>query len=184
MAKAAGRKRKSGVREQSGRLQRPSKEEREAARLRREAGERATVLAQPHRRGNLDQLCASALGRHVLDAGLRRELYDAGEEYAETVRRWRALKGVPVGLSAIGAGTGGEIADETVRRICDRLFRMRQAITRDGGANALIAIDRVALDHEALPGAVGFRVTGALITLAVHLGLIAENEHPHRQART
>ncbi len=184
MASRAGRKRKSGVREASGRLQRPSKEEREAARLRREAGERATVLAQPHRRGNYDQLCASALGRHVLDCGLRRELYDAGEEYAETVRRWRAIKGVPVSLAAIGHGSGRDIADETVRRLCDRLNAMRQAVTRNGGAHGLVALDRVVLDHDTLPGAIGFRVTGALITLAVHLGLIGENEHPYRQART
>lgn len=184
MAKAVGRKRKSGVREPNGRLQRPSKEEREAARLRREAGERATVLAQPHRRGNYDQLCASPLGRHVLDAGLRRELYDAGEEYAETVRRWRAIKGVPVGLSNIGAGTGGEIADETVKRLCKRLQDMRQAIVTNGGPATLCALDRVALDHETVPGAIGFRVTGALITLAEHLGLVAVNSHPYRQGRT
>lgn len=184
MAKAMGRKRRGGVREPNGRLQRPSKEEREAARLRREAGERATVLAQPHRRGNYDQLCASPLGRHVLDAGLRRELYDAGEEYAETVRRWRAIKGVPVGLQAVGAGTGGDIADETVRRLCARLQAMRQAVTSDGGPAALCALDRVALDHETLPGAIGFRVTGALMTLAEHLGLVARNTHPYRQSRT
>jgi hypothetical protein len=183
MAKT-GRKRKVGVREPNGRLQRPSKEEREAARLRREAGERATVLAQPHRRGNYDQLCASSLGRHVLDHRLRRELYDAGEEYAETVRRWRAAKGVPVGLSAIGVGSGRDMADEAVKRLGIRLNAMRQAVTTDGGPQALIALDRVALDQETLPGAIGFRVTGALITLATHLGLIARDAHPYRAGPT
>ena len=183
MAKA-GKKREFGAREPSGKLQRPTAAEREAARLRREAGERATVLAQPHRRGNQDQLCASALGRHCLDHRLRRELFDAGEEYAETARRWRALKGVPVGLQAIGAGSGTEIADEAVKRLCARLESMRTAVTANGGVETLRALDRVALDHETLPGAIGFRVTGALITLAEELGLIARNAHPYLQART
>lgn len=183
MAKA-GKKRKFGAREPSGKLQRPTAAEREAARLRREAGERATVLAQPHRRGNYDQLCASALGRHVLDHGLRRELYDAGEEYAETARRWRALKGVPVGLQAVGAGSGGEVADEAVIRLSKRLDEMRKAIVANGGIETLRTFERVALDHERVPGAIAFRVTGALITLAEDLGLIARNSHPYRQART
>lgn len=179
-----GRKRREGQREPNGRVQRPTAAEREAARLRREAGERATVLAQPHRRGNYDQLCVSPLGRHVLNSGLRRELYDAGEEYAETVRRWRALKGVPVSLQAIGAGSGREIADETVRRLCARLEAMRAAIVTNGGLQTLSALDRVALDQDTVPAPIAFRVTGALITLAEHLGLIAVNAHPYRQGRT
>jgi len=132
----------------------------------------------------MDQMCASALGRHVLDHRLRRELYDAGEEYAQTVRRWRALKGVPVGLQTVGIGSGTEMADEAVRRIGKRLEDMRKAVVANGGVETLRCLDRVALDHEKLPGAIAFRVTGALITLAEELGLIARNAHPYLQART
>ncbi len=180
----AGKRRKIGPREPSGKVQRPTAAEREAARLRREAGERATVLAQPHRRGNYDQLCATALGRHVLDHGLLRELYDAGEEYAQTTHRWRALKGVPVGLQAVGIGSGAEIADEAVKRLSKRLDDMRKAVVANGGAETLRALDRVVLDHEWLPGAIAFRVTSALITLAEELGLISRNANPYLQART
>lgn len=51
---------------------------------------KGVVLAQPHRRGDTDQRRASALGRACRRARLRRECYDAGEDYAALVRRdWR-----------------------------------------------------------------------------------------------
>ncbi len=175
-----GKKRAMVLREPNGRPQRPSAAERQAARLKREQGERATVLAQPHRRGNQDQLCASPLGRHVLDCRLRRELYDAGEEYTETTRRWRAAKGVPVGLIVVGAGSGRELSDEVVLRLQSRLNAMRKAVIDGAGESALSALDRVALDHETIPGAVGFRVTAALLILAEYLGLVPRNAHPYR----
>jgi hypothetical protein len=44
-------------REKNGRLQRPSAAERREAQKLREFAEQLTVLAQPHRRGNPDQMC-------------------------------------------------------------------------------------------------------------------------------
>ncbi len=175
-----GRARRNGVREQNGRLQRPTAAEREAARLRREAGERATVLAQPHRRGNTDQMCSSALGRHVLDCRLRRELYDAGEEYASTTRRWRAAKGVPEPFIAGAKGNGAGASDEAVERLSARLNAMRKYVTVTSGPEALSALDKVALEDRDTPGAIGFRVTGALCALAEHLSLIPIGAHPYR----
>lgn len=175
-----GRKRMMVLREQNGRPQRPSAAEREAARLKREQGERSVVLAQPHRRGNYDQLCSSALGRHVLDCRLRRELYDAGEEYAETTRRWRAAKGVPEPFIKGARGSGVGTTDEAVQRLDTRLKSMRSCVNAECGENALSALDRVALDDETIPGAVGFRVTAALLSLAQHLGTISVGAHPYR----
>lgn len=179
----AGRKRKAGRREPSGKLARPSKAEREAARLRREMGERAIVAAQPHRRGNLDQLCASALGRHVLDCGLIRELYDAGEEYAQTTRRWRSAKGVPVGLVSAHPGAQPDRDPEAVARLQTRLARMRGAVLSACGPDCLSALDRVALDDATLPGAIAFRTTGALAALAEHLGLTAIGNSIYRDRK-
>lgn len=179
MAKA-GRKRKVASREANGRIQRPSKAERDAARLRAEQGERSTVLAQPHRLGNYDQLCASALGRHVLDHRLRRELYDAGEEYAATTRRWRAAKGVPEPFITGGSGNGAGTTDEAVERLEVRLAAMRKYIAAESGERALATLDRVALDDMAIPSALGFLVTGALMALAQHLGMASVGAHPYR----
>lgn len=180
-----GRKRRVGQREPNGRLQRPSREEREAARLRREAGERATVLAQPHRRGNYDQLCASALGRFILNhrtdgRGLRRELFEAGEEYAGTVRRWRASKGIPEPFlnSARGSGTGP--SDEAVERLEKRVTAMRSYVAKESGVQALKWLDIIVLDDGEIPGAVGCHAVGALTALAEHLGMITVGAHPYR----
>jgi len=46
------------------------------------------VLAQPHRRGNPDQLCESPLGRFILKYALKRELYDAGMMYHKARLQW------------------------------------------------------------------------------------------------
>lgn len=180
MASRLGRKRKVASREANGRIQRPSKAEREAARLRAEQGERSTVLAQPHRLGNYDQLCASALGRHILDHRLRRELYDAGEEYAATTRRWRAAKGVPEPFITGGRGNGVGTTDEAVERLEVRLAAMRKHIAAESGDRALSYLDRVALDDATISGAVGFLVTGALMALAQHLGMANAGTHPYR----
>lgn len=87
-----------------------------------------TVLAQPHRRGDRDQLCASALGRACRRARLRRECYDAGEDYAALVRRWRAAKGAPSDLRLGGAG--GEGPDQAT------VDRWRRTILECDGAMA------------------------------------------------
>ncbi len=176
----AGRKRKTGQREPNGRLQRPSKEEREAARLCREAGERATVLAQPHRRGNYDQLCASALGRFVLNHKMRRELFEAGEEYAGTVRRWRAAKGIPEPFLNSARGNGVGPSDEAVERLEQRVTAMRSCVARESGVQALKWLDVVVLDDAEIPGAVGCHAVGSLTALAEHLGMIKAGSHPYR----
>ncbi len=180
MARSGSKKRKLVLREPNGRAQRPTAAEREAARLKREQGERATVLAQPHRRGNYDQLCSSALGRHVLDHRLRRELYDAGEEYAATTRRWRAAKGVPEPFITGGRGNGSGTTDEAVERLESRLDAMRKYVMAESGERALSHLDRVALDDTTISGALGFLVTGALLALAQHLGIVTTGAHPYR----
>jgi len=66
-----GRKRLNGHREVNGRLLRIKAAERDPLMV-----EKLQVLAQPHRRGDLDQLVESPLGRFVLRNKLHRVLYD------------------------------------------------------------------------------------------------------------
>lgn len=172
------RPRGTGTRESNGRIQRPTKQEREAARVKRELGERATVANQPHRRGNLDQRCSSELGRYCMARSLRTELLTAGEEYAATIRRWRAAKGVPEPFSTGGKGSGLGPDDEAVGRLESRMKDMRGSVKRDGGALALKYLDMVVLDDTPAPGPQAFRVTSALMSVAISLGYLRATENP------
>ena len=76
-----GRQRKPGPREPNGKPQR-------APRAERKEDVVGLVREQPHRRGNMDQLCGDALGRFILRHGLRRELYDAANQFGTLIRRY------------------------------------------------------------------------------------------------
>lgn len=91
-----------------------------------------TVLAQPHRRGNTSQLCASALGRFCLRMKLQPALYEAGQEYAGLIRRWRSAKGVPDPeiTSALGNGVGP--TPEKVREWTTEILRIETNMLRSG----------------------------------------------------
>lgn len=124
----AGRKRKAGPREKNGDLQRASRADRNAT---------AVALAQPHRRGNTDQLCESPLGRYVANHRLGRACYDAALDFAGLVRHFYRLKGIPLpcGDGYRGSTSGLPPNPETARRITARLIRIERelaAVSRPG----------------------------------------------------
>ena len=89
----------------NGRPQRPNAAERREAQKLRECAEQLTVLAQPHRRGNPDQMCGDSLGRFVLAHRLGREVYDLGQRYGMLVRRFYASRGHSI-VSSGSRGSG------------------------------------------------------------------------------
>lgn len=91
----AGRKRKAGLREPSGKIRRPSLQALADLERSKRMTEMATVLAQPHRKGDTRQECATALGR--LWISLKTDdpsLLHAGEAYGRLVRRYRRAWGL------------------------------------------------------------------------------------------
>jgi hypothetical protein len=72
-----GRKRKNGHSWGNGNLKAPSAAQRHRTAQDLIDIEKSVVLAQPHRRGNRDQLCESPLGRLILRRKLSPVLYDA-----------------------------------------------------------------------------------------------------------
>lgn len=118
-------------REGNGRHKRPSRAEmeRRAEEARKREARRiiGVVLDQPHRKGNTDQRCESALGRFVIAHGLKPELYEGGNEFARIVHTWRRLKALP-GVVSHGPGKAVTCDDQQLADKINRLAReMRDA---------------------------------------------------------
>ncbi|CAM5776367.1 hypothetical protein LMIY3S_05492 [Labrys miyagiensis] len=163
-----GRKRALVLREKNGR---PSRA------LKTAEPPEAVVLAQPHRRGSLDRRCASVLGRFCLRLRLRQELTDAGEEYAATVKRWRAAKGIPTPFHNEAAGSGRGAADTTVTAWQRQMLAMERAMMT-AGLKALLAVKQLTLDSNELAMDQDAAGVEGLVALAVHLGLMPAGAHP------
>lgn len=164
-------------REKNGRLKRPTKAEREAARLAKLDPEKSTVLNQPHRKGDRDQRRESPLGRFVMDRRLKSELYDAGEEFATIIRTWRRLKGLP-GVISNGPGAAVSADDDEIADKINRLARrMRDADAamrpRDAAAVRWLVLECNPLDD---PKELDLcrRIEWGLFDLAIHFGMIAK----------
>jgi hypothetical protein len=131
-----GRRRKNGAREANGRLKRLKAAERKAL-----IGERAVVLAQPHRRHlngeALSQLAESPLGQFILKHGLRRELYDAGLEFGSISRRCLRARGTCAGIIEAYTGTGKEMSTAAAVWLKKELERLEKPLRRFPGFPAL-----------------------------------------------
>lgn len=139
----------------------------------------ATVLAQPHRQGNTDQRCATALGRFCMAHRVPLDVMYAAEEYEGLVRRWRAAKGVPttVRLDAGGMGPGPSAA--TVRRWEAQIDGVEDELGRLGAKKA---VQRLVLeDRDAQDGSAPQLLAG-LWAIAVEFGWVPRSRHPFRAA--
>lgn len=134
---AKGRKRAAGQREANGRLKRPTVaqlKEIEAARYRENMRQ---VAGQPHRRlapDPLDPRLENALGRFCVRMKLRPELYDAGQEWAAIVRRWRAAKGCPEPMLRGPQGSGLGPSDATVAAWTRLVVEVERELSTHGAA--------------------------------------------------
>ena len=163
---------KSGKRQPNGKLRRPTVAERDKLAKLKEQAEMQTVLAQPHRRGNTDQRCASALGRACMALGLPQSYYDAGQNYAALRRRWRAAKGIPTD-ERLGIGSGAGPEDGTVEgweREIEQIWRALHST----GPGVMTLTDRLACDE--------FDVLGEGLEKA-RLGLECLARHYHGEKR-
>ena len=169
---ARGRKRKEGIREKSGRLQRPTLAQQIAAKIEAENVEKIVVLAQPHRRGERDQKAESALGRFVMRRSLDAECYQAGLQYAALRRQWLAAVGAPMPERL--SGKGADIDMDVVRAWRARLNAMEDAMMGCGVA-ALGWCTALAGDDKDIPAGHPSEdaVACSLIALAVEIGMLS-----------
>jgi hypothetical protein len=141
-----GRKRKLGPREPNGRLQRIK----EAYRDQNITVDQLVVLAQPHRRGDTDQFVESPLGRFVLQHCLdkekkpRREIYDAGREYADLVHHYHAAKIETKPIISNGSGNGRGVSEEKARWLTKEVRRIERPL-RKLSMPGFLAVRRLAV---------------------------------------
>jgi hypothetical protein len=177
LAMAVSKKRKLGKREPNGRLARPTVLQLVELQRAREETEKQVVLAQPHRRGERDQKASSALGRLCLRNKLEGELYQAGEDYGNLVRRWRIAKGVPV-QGRPGVSLGIEPDDATVRAWGRRILEIEDRLL-NAAPGVLGAVGWLVLsDAEPHPVNEPAIIYG-LRLLADELGLLKLGRHPY-----
>lgn len=182
MASRAGRKRKTGKREPSGRLQRPTTMEAlNAANAKKAIAETSVVLMQPHRRGSDARECATALGRFWLNLKTdNRVTLNAGEEYAGLVRRWRAAWGAKDGTApSEGAGTGEGPSEGTVRAWRKQIDKVEAALDR-ASCQIRFTVSKLVIDdrdletrQERADALLGLRI------VAIELQLLGPS-HPFR----
>lgn len=171
-------KRKQGKRYPCGKLRPISQNTLAAMEQETEKAIKAVVLAQPHRRGNLDQMAESALGRLVMARKLRSEVYHAGNEYADIVRRWRAAKGVPVDLRLNVGGGGDGPSEETVADWGRKMERVEAAVRLVSAERGLRLMNSVVLDCRDVSYLDEMVTCAALIEVTYTLGRLAKAAHP------
>lgn len=130
---------------------------------------KGVVLAQPHRRGDTDQRCGSALGRACMRARLRLECYDAGEDYAATVRRWRAAKGCPTTMRLGGSSLSDGPDEVTVARWRKTIIECDGAMARES-RDGWIAAKAAMLDEIDVDATWQEHFVVAMLALAVCMG--------------
>jgi len=170
-----GRKRKAGERYPNGQLKRVrTKEAKQEAERRKLEGERAVVLAQPHRRGSMDCRAESEFGRFCMARGLRLEISDAGDAYFRTVRKWSGAIHAP-GLQDRqergGSGSGDGPSRAQIEGWRWRISDMDAAMSRASPEGAKFA-RRLILFRTPVPPRLDREVIAALAALAESLGLL------------
>ncbi|MFN7610398.1 MAG: hypothetical protein ACK5QX_05595 [bacterium] len=165
------------IRERNGRRKRPTtKADIEAAQRAAEERQKATVLAQPHRRGNTDQKCVWPLGQFAILCKARgnwdEALYHAGNEYSALVRRWRLAKGIPDPSAGKARGTGKDTDPDVIVRLEAQWRDAESYVKTMGGMREYAAVRTLCADHQELPDeAHGYAVRG-LRLLAKYFGML------------
>lgn len=148
MKSRKGRKRRFVKREPNGRKQRLTTVQQIAAAERAKRLETiGLVLAQPHRKGDADQRCSSALGNLCMELGLSRECYDAGEAYGKLKRMWLAYMEAPM-PDRLGGGGSVVVHPEDVEKWERRIAQMEAAIRGEVQQSGLRRVDKIAVYEE------------------------------------
>ena len=153
------------------------------ARKQREA--KATVLAQPHRKGSDDPRLTDALGRFCARIGLSDEAYQAGSDYERLMMRWRSACSAPRAAAmradlmseaqadgeAVAAYPVGDDDGEEERRLRERINGAKAAMVRES-FNGFLSIHGAAIDGNEIDDTWAEHARRSLLALGVYLGRI------------
>jgi len=165
-------------RERNGRKQRPTtKADIEAAQRAREEAEKATVLAQPHRRGNTDQRCENNAGRYMMHlqqhSSWQPQCQDAYDELRGIVRRWRNLKGLPdPETSRYREGGAGDVDEALLNRLHGRWQDAIHHVFNMAGDQEGTIVQSLCENYKAPPPHNERKAIRGLVSLARHFGML------------
>ena len=129
----------------------------------------ATVLAQPHRRGNRSRQLADPLGRLCEAGKWHPTCYDAGLMYGEIVRQLRRAEGHRV-IGYRFDGCGGEpIEDETLEMYKAKVRNADWELRRVMAGLPSLMVDLCYLELEPMHSI--DKLKNGLVRLAVHFGM-------------
>jgi hypothetical protein len=169
MSKKLGKK-LPGARYPSGELKRPTVQQRRNRERERNMQEVVTVMRQPHRRAAKDpyhKWLECALGRFCLAHGLHEAIYNAGTEYSELMRQWRAARGVPTSVREGVGGSGQGPSADTVAKWWQEINRIERSLMRLDNRNAhFFAARRLCVDDIDLMADLSPVAVAALLALA------------------
>lgn len=135
-----------------------------------EALAKATVLGQPHRRGDGSRMLSDPLGRLCKANNWHSTSYDAGLMYGEIVRQCRRAEGHHVIGYSFDRAPSVEITDETIDlyrlKIRNADNELRAVMSNLPG----IMVDLCYLELEPSPYSVA-KIGNGLFRLAVHFGM-------------
>jgi hypothetical protein len=164
-----GRPRKHGHRELNGRLVRIKDAERD-----RDMLEKITVLKQPHRRGDADQFCESAVGRFVLQHKLPRAVYDASQEWAGLIRHHYAAKTETQPLVQLGVGNGLGVTTKKATWLTEQILWIESSLRQLSPLGFRAARD-LAVYEIPVPAGSTTEAIGVLLGLARLLRKLGRN---------
>jgi hypothetical protein len=176
-----GRPRKSGHREASGRLQRPTLAQLKNVEAAKRLRETDAVASQPHRRwapDPRDPRLATALGRFCVRYKARTELYDAGVEWTETYRRLLAALGAPDPNHSSALGSGGDGPSKATIDGWERKIEGVERAVLKYGQSAYHGIRQLCMEDADVPGHEAADAILGLRVLAVTLGRLPSGAHP------
>lgn len=180
-------KRKTGERYSNGKLKKPTAAERAKTEAEVYRANMQQVGNQPGRRefaDPLDPWLESEVGRFCRRNRLRRELFEAGTEWANIKRLYRLAWGAPMDEHHGGAGSGEGPSAATVAGWKATLLNIEEALYGETGRNKAryTATMRLCLDGQPVPRELVDYAKDGLRVLAIELGKMTAKEQPFQDA--
>jgi hypothetical protein len=127
--------------------------------------EKLQVIAQPHRRGDLDQFCEGPAGRFVLKHQLLRPIYDAICEYGDLVRHFQAAKVGTKPVVSLGFGSGMGVSPRKAKWLAEEVSWIESTL-RSISMVGFRAVKDLAVFETPVPPGSAPEVIGVLYGLA------------------
>jgi hypothetical protein len=138
--------------------------------------EMKVVLNQPHRRGDVSQLCESPLVRFCLYNRLDRAVFDAALDWGKIARHFHSAKLPTKSVISVGFGSGQGVAPKKAEQLAEELTRIEAPLKQLSPLGFAGARDLAIFEKET--AAPAHEVVGILFALARLLKKLGASPSP------